>query len=68
MRALLLRYRAVINSPDRLHRRQDVLNIVGLTFNIDHFISKLRAIYLRQHTAFKINLSFSFVLRNIESG
>ena len=35
---------------------------------MDSFTNILRGIYQRQRSSFKINLSFSFVLRNIETG
>ena len=66
---LLHQNRRVIEAGDRLHTRQDVYNIrLNDTFTIDNLIEQLRNIYNRQHRAFKVNLSFSFVLRNVETG
>ena len=66
---LLNQHRNVINAEDRLHPRQDVYNIrVSETFTFDNLINRLRRIYQQQRNAFRINISFSCVLRNIETG
>ena len=52
-----------------MHNRQDIYNVrVNDSFIMDSFANTLRGIYQRQRSSFKINLSFSFVLRNIETG
>ena len=69
LRELLNQHRHVINAEDRLHPRQDVYNIrVSETFTFDTLIDRLKRICQQQRNAFKINISFSFVLRNIETG
>ncbi len=66
---LLHQHRRVIEAEDRFHRRQDVYNIrLHDVFSVDNLIDELRNIYNRQRSAFKINLNFGFVLRNVETG
>jgi hypothetical protein len=66
---LLHQHRQVIEAEDRFHRRQDVYNIrLHDVFSVDNLIDELRNIYNRQHSAFKINLNFGFVLRTVETG
>jgi hypothetical protein len=69
LQGLLNQHRNVINTEDRLHPRQDVYNIrVSETFTFYTLINRLRRIYQQQRNAFRINISFSCVLRNIETG
>ena len=69
LEALFHRYRQVIEADDQMHNRQDIYNVrVNDSFTMDSFANTLRGIYQRQRSSFKINLSFSFVLRNIETG
>ena len=69
LEALLHRHRQVIEADDQMHNRQDIYNVrVNDSFTMDSFANTLRGIYQRQRSSFKINLSFSFVLRNIETG
>ena len=66
---LLHRHRQVIEAEDHFHIRQDVYNIrLHDGFTVDNLIAELRNIYNRQRSAFKVNLNFSFVLRNVEMG
>ena len=63
---LLRRYEPLINVGHRIHPRQAIYNFrVDDNFVFDQLVDELRNIY---RSAFKINLNFSFVLRNIETG
>ena len=66
---MLHQHRQVIEAEDNFHIRQDVYNIrLHDGFTVDNLLAELRNIYNRQRSAFKINLNFSFVLRNVETG
>ena len=66
---LLRRYEPLINVGHRIHPRQAIYNFrVDDNFVFDQLVDELRNIYRQQRSAFKINLNFSFVLRNIETG
>ena len=69
LEALLNQHQEIIEAGDRLHDRQDIYNIrTHDFFTVETLIEELRIIYHRQRSAFKINLHFSFVLRNVETG
>jgi hypothetical protein len=66
---LLRRYEPLINVGHRIHPRQVIYNFrVDDNFVFDQLVDELRNIYRQHRNAFKINLNFSFVLRNIETG
>ena len=66
---LLRRYEPLINVGHRIHPRQAIYNFrVDDNFVFDQLVDELRNIYRQNSSAFKINLNFSFVLRNIETG
>jgi hypothetical protein len=66
---LLRRYEPIIDAGHRLHPRQAVYNFrINDNLSFHQLVDELRNIYRQQRNAFKINLNFSFVLRNIETG
>ena len=58
-------------APERVDRGRHILCNVptdGLREGINTMIERIRDIYEQQTTAFKLNISLGFILRNIETG
>ena len=69
MRALYREeWRAIRTYQHRNNPVQDVLNLRLPELNLESLLPQLWDLFRNQTTAFKINLSFGFILRNIENG
>ena len=55
-------------ASEKVSKRQAIYNIRINSVNLSELITKLEDIFLKQTKAFKINVSFSFILRNSIDG
>ncbi len=70
LRKLIKQYWSMIKTGHRLkHKLQDIYNYRMREGNLQHMVATLREdIFEKQAHNFKLNASFGFILRNMESG